>query len=118
MVGSDRPGFFDPGRSGLYATTAPETAWAVIGSVFMFRMVLYLYELKHATRPEPLGDTLGYFFLLPNFCFTWLFPVVDYRTLQQAAARRTSTRAARPTCGRCSAARSNCCSTGSCTTTW
>ncbi len=71
------------GRAGLYSFAAPETAWAVIGSVFMFRMILYLYELKHATRPEPLGDTLGYFFLLPNFCFTWLFPVVDYRTLQR-----------------------------------
>lgn len=71
------------GRAGLYATAAPETAWAVLGSVFMFRMILYLYELKHAKRPEPLGETLAYFFLLPNFCFTWLFPVVDYRTLQR-----------------------------------
>ncbi|HEY2158707.1 MAG TPA: hypothetical protein VGH33_23955 [Isosphaeraceae bacterium] len=71
------------GRAGFYAAAAPETAWAVIGSVFMFRMILYLYELKHAKGPEPLGDTLGYFFLLPNFCFTWLFPVVDYRTLQR-----------------------------------
>ena len=70
-------------RAGLYATAAPETAWAVLGSVFMFRMILYLYELKHAERPEPLGDTLGYFFLLPNYCFTWLFPVVDYRTLRR-----------------------------------
>jgi alginate O-acetyltransferase complex protein AlgI len=70
-------------RAGVYATSAPETAWAVLGSMFMFRMVLYLYELKHTKQRESLGDALAYFFLLPNFCFTWLFPVVDYRTLQR-----------------------------------
>jgi D-alanyl-lipoteichoic acid acyltransferase DltB (MBOAT superfamily) len=48
----------------------------------MFRMVIYLYELKHAKGPEPLVDTLGYFFLLPNYCFLH-FPVVDYRTMQR-----------------------------------
>ena len=69
-------------RVGRLATDVPETAWAVLGSMFMFRMILYLYELKHTKRPEPLADTLGYFFLLPNYCFT-LFPVVDYRTLQR-----------------------------------
>ena len=48
----------------------------------MFRMILYMYELKHAKKPEPLIDTLGYFFLLPNYCFLH-FPVVDYRTMQR-----------------------------------
>ena len=50
--------------------------------MFMFRMIVYLYELKHAKRPETLVDTLSYFFLLPNYCFLH-FPVVDYRTLQR-----------------------------------
>ena len=50
--------------------------------MFMFRLIIYLYELKHAKAPETLVDTLSYFFLLPNFCFT-LFPVVDYRTMQR-----------------------------------
>ncbi len=54
--------------------------WPVLGSMLMFRMILYLYEIKHAEKPEPLVDTLGYFFLLPNYAFP-LFPVVDYRTL-------------------------------------
>ena len=57
-----------------------EVAWPVLGSMLMFRMILYLYEIKHAERPEPLVDTAGYFFLLPNYAFP-LFPVVDYRTL-------------------------------------
>jgi D-alanyl-lipoteichoic acid acyltransferase DltB (MBOAT superfamily) len=54
--------------------------WPILGSMLMFRMILYLYEIKYVKKPEPLVDTLGYFFLLPNYAFR-LFPVVDYRTL-------------------------------------
>jgi D-alanyl-lipoteichoic acid acyltransferase DltB (MBOAT superfamily) len=50
--------------------------------MFMFRLVIYMYELKHARRRESLVDTASYFFLLPNYCFMH-FPVVDYRTLQR-----------------------------------
>ena len=50
--------------------------------MFMFRMIIYLYELKHIKKPESLVDTLSYFFLLPNYCFMH-FPVVDYRTMQR-----------------------------------
>jgi alginate O-acetyltransferase complex protein AlgI len=60
-----------------------DCAWPILGSMFMFRMILYLYELKHAEKRETLVDTLSYFFLLPNYCFL-LFPVVDYRTLQRS----------------------------------
>jgi hypothetical protein len=63
-------------------TGIPDLVWPMLASMFMFRMIIYLYELKHAKGPEPLVDTLGYFFLLPNYCFH-LFPVVDYRTLQR-----------------------------------
>ena len=52
-------------RAGL--TGIPDNVWPIVASMFMFRMIIYLYELKHAKRPEPLGDTLGYFFLLPNY---------------------------------------------------
>ncbi len=45
-------------------------------------MMVYLYERKHAQGREPLVDTLGYFFLLPNYVFPH-FPVVDYRTFQR-----------------------------------
>ena len=67
-------------RAGL--TGIPDNVWPIVASMFMFRIIIYLYELKHAKRPEPLGDTLGYFFLLPNYAFQ-LFPVVDYRTMQR-----------------------------------
>jgi hypothetical protein len=60
----------------------PENVWPVLATMFMFRMIIYLYELKHARGPEPIVDTLGYFFLLPNYCFLH-FPVIDYRTMQR-----------------------------------
>jgi hypothetical protein len=56
--------------------------WPLLATMFMFRMVIYLYEIKHAKKRESLIDTLSYFFLLPNYCFLH-FPVVDYRTLQR-----------------------------------
>ena len=61
---------------------SPTIVWPVLATMFMFRMIIYLYELKHAKKPESLIDTLSYFFLLPNYCFLH-FPVVDYRTFQR-----------------------------------
>jgi D-alanyl-lipoteichoic acid acyltransferase DltB (MBOAT superfamily) len=69
-------------RPESFARGIPDVVWPVLASMFMFRMILYLYELKHAKKREPLIDTLGYFFLLPNYCFLH-FPVVDYRTMQR-----------------------------------
>lgn len=69
-------------RAGLIGAPIPEVVWPVLGSIFMFRMILYLYEMKHAEGPETLIDALSYFFLLPNFCFVH-FPVVDYRTFRR-----------------------------------
>ena len=54
----------------------------VVATMFMFRMVIYLYERAHARGREPIVDTLGYFVLLPNFVFPH-FPVIDYRTMQR-----------------------------------
>ena len=53
--------------------------WAILGSMFMFRLMLYLYDLKHRTAPFGPARAISYFFLLPNVCFP-LFPVVDYKT--------------------------------------
>ena len=54
----------------------------VVGTMFMFRMIIYLYEQKHAQGRESLVDTLSYFFVLPNFVFPH-FPVIDYRAFQR-----------------------------------
>jgi D-alanyl-lipoteichoic acid acyltransferase DltB (MBOAT superfamily) len=69
-------------RSQSFLTAIPATVWPVIATMFMFRILIYLYEIKHARDRETLIDTAGYFLLLPNFCFMH-FPVVDYRTLQR-----------------------------------
>ena len=69
-------------RPGILSPAIPDGAWPIVASIFMFRMMIYLYELKHARKPETLVDTLSYFFLLPNYCFMH-FPVVDYRTMQR-----------------------------------
>ena len=52
--------------AGLPAPVIPDNVWPIVASMFMFRMIIYLYELKHAKKPESLVDTLSYFFLLPN----------------------------------------------------
>jgi hypothetical protein len=53
--------------------------WVILGSMFMFRLMTYLYDLKHRTAPFSPARAVSYFFLLPNLCFP-LFPVVDYKT--------------------------------------
>src|SRR6266576_1417999 len=56
--------------------------WPILGSMFMFRLAVYLYALNHdKEQPTPLR-TLAYFFMLPNVCFP-LFPVVDYSTFRR-----------------------------------
>lgn len=56
--------------------------WRVVGAIFMFRTILYAYEVRVGRKPESLSDFLCYFFLLPNFYFV-LFPVVDYATFKK-----------------------------------
>jgi alginate O-acetyltransferase complex protein AlgI len=80
IVGALAVGFAVARANGAGAVN--DCVWPVLGTMFMFRMVVYLYELKHAQKPETLVDTLSYFFLLPNYCFLH-FPVVDYRTFHR-----------------------------------
>jgi D-alanyl-lipoteichoic acid acyltransferase DltB (MBOAT superfamily) len=49
----------------------------ILGSMFMFRLMVYLYDTREKSHEEPVVRTLSYFFMLPNVCFP-LFPVVDY----------------------------------------
>jgi len=57
--------------------------WPILGSMFMFRLIIYIYDLKHQKEPVNVSRSLSYFFLFPNVAFP-LFPVVDY-----SAFRRT-----------------------------
>jgi D-alanyl-lipoteichoic acid acyltransferase DltB (MBOAT superfamily) len=53
--------------------------WPLLASMFMFRLGLYLYALRHDDKRPTPAQTLAYFFMLPNVCFP-LYPVVDYST--------------------------------------
>jgi hypothetical protein len=64
-----------------------ESFWPVLGAMFMFRMIIYLYDVKYMTTPPALKDYLSYFFLLPNYYFL-LFPVVDYQTFRKGFYKR------------------------------
>jgi hypothetical protein len=65
----------------------PANFWPVLGSVFLFRLVVWTYDLKHMKGPAPLKETLAYFLMLPNWgCL--LFPVVDYHTQRKGFLAR------------------------------
>src|SRR3990172_9017393 len=59
-----------------------EVIWPVLASMFMFRLIIYVYDLKHGKATPTLTSTLSYFFLLPNVVFPF-FPVVDYSTFRR-----------------------------------
>jgi len=58
---------------------ALDAVWPVLGSMFMFRLILYVYDMRHEKGPTRPSRSLAYFFMLPNVAFP-LFPVVDYKT--------------------------------------
>ena len=65
-------------RADLLPSGLPPLVWPILGSMFMFRVVLYLYDRQHEKAPASLASTLAYFFMAPNVCFP-LFPVIDYK---------------------------------------
>jgi D-alanyl-lipoteichoic acid acyltransferase DltB (MBOAT superfamily) len=78
-------------RAQLLPVPWSHAIWPILGSIFMFRMIVYLYDLRHEKVPATWPQRLAYFFLLPNVVFP-LFPVVDYgafrRTYYDADAYR------------------------------
>ncbi len=66
-------------RSGVLPSPFAATVLPILGSLFMFRLIVYLYDIRNEKRPAGPWRRLAYFFLAPNVCFP-LFPVVDYST--------------------------------------
>jgi len=64
-----------------------EGFWPVLGAIFMFRMIVYMYDARYSKTPPRIKDYLSYFFLLPNYYF-FLFPVVDYQTFRKSYFKR------------------------------
>jgi hypothetical protein len=56
--------------------------WPVLGSMFMFRLIVYLFELRRAASRPPLDLTVAYFFPLPNVSFLF-FPILDFQTFRE-----------------------------------
>jgi hypothetical protein len=69
-------------RSGWIQASWLDVIWPVLASMFMFRLIIYIYDLKHGKATPTLTSTLSYFFLLPNVVFPF-FPVVDYSTFRR-----------------------------------
>ena len=68
-------------RGGLLPSPWSAAVWPILGSMFMFRLALYLLAPK-AKQPDGAPWALAYFFMLPNLVFP-LFPVVDYQTFRR-----------------------------------
>ncbi len=69
-------------RADLLQTPIPVAIWPILGSIFMFRLIIYLYDLNHQKESPNFWRSLSYFFLLPNVVFL-LFPPVDYSTFRR-----------------------------------
>jgi D-alanyl-lipoteichoic acid acyltransferase DltB (MBOAT superfamily) len=76
-------GVFAAMRAGRLPTPFSGAVWAILGSMFMFRLIVYVYEIRHLKERTTWEQRFAYFFCLPNVAFP-LFPVLDF-----AAFRRT-----------------------------
>lgn len=63
----------------------------VVASLFMFRMILYLHEIKYQSIKEPFWQRASYFFMLPNI-FILLFPIVDFKNYANRYFNEESTK--------------------------
>ncbi len=68
-------------RGGWLPSVMPLAVWPILGSMYMFRLIVYLYDLHHRRPAKSLSQSLSYFFMLPNICFP-LFPIVDFQAFQ------------------------------------
>jgi hypothetical protein len=76
-------------RAELIASPIPGAIWPILGSMFMFRTIIYLYDRKHSKEPVDWRRTFAYFFMLPNVVFP-LFPVVDWSMFKRTWYDRDS----------------------------
>jgi D-alanyl-lipoteichoic acid acyltransferase DltB (MBOAT superfamily) len=70
-------------RSKLLPIPWSEAIWPILGSMFMFRLIVYFYDLQHDKTPVTPAQSVGYFAMLPQACFP-LFPVIDFKTWRRS----------------------------------
>lgn len=49
-----------------------------IASMFMFRIIIYMHDLKYSGLKASWLERVSYFLMFPNLCFL-LFPIVDFK---------------------------------------
>jgi D-alanyl-lipoteichoic acid acyltransferase DltB (MBOAT superfamily) len=76
-------------RMGTIGSPWSMAIWPILGSMFMFRMVVYLYDMRHAKQRTRWEERVAYFFCLPNVAFP-LFPVIDFATFRRTYYDRPS----------------------------
>ncbi len=73
----------------VFRSGSTSLVWPLVGSMFMFRLILFVSDTRRQPKMPPLHETLPYFFLIPNVCFA-LFPVIDFTTFQQTRRAKQS----------------------------
>ena len=63
-------------------TPFSSAVWPILGSILMFRLIVYAYDVRNSRERVPATWSLAYFFMLPNVVFP-LFPVVDFATFRR-----------------------------------
>lgn len=69
------------------ALPIPAPFYAAFGGIFMYRIIVYLYDAAYSKEPVRLVPFLNYFYILPNYVFT-LFPVIDFQTMRRSFYQR------------------------------
>jgi len=65
----------------------PPQFYPLFGALFIFRIVVYIYDLSHSREPARLLPFLSYFFQLPNYLVPFL-PVIDFQTMRHTYYQR------------------------------
>jgi hypothetical protein len=72
---------FAIGRTEFFYITRISTLIMYLLPLFMFRVFVFLYELKNGLNIKSFWQACSYFFLLPNIFFLF-FPIVDYKNYE------------------------------------
>lgn len=68
---------------GYIDLSIPKQSIAIFGGIFMFRIMVYLYDLKYEKKPSTWSSRISYFLMPPNVLFP-LFPIVDFKLFQRS----------------------------------
>lgn len=69
-------------RTGRVPAPFTGGVWPILGSMFMFRLIVYIYDVRHLKERTNWGQRIAYFFAVPNVVFP-LFPVIDFATFRR-----------------------------------